>query len=594
MKSGKHILYIFILALTPFVFIGLVELLLISINYGVDLNTTFFKTQDQQFYYLNKDITKRYFISSQATTGCCDFFKVKKDDTIFRIAVLGESSSLGFPYPASCSFARMLKYVLKNNMPDKKEIEVINLSFSAVNSYTFLDLAQELSLYKPDAVLLYGGHNEYYGALGVASAESLIQDPKLIKYLIHLKKLRIVQWFATLKESNKINANSLMQSVVDKMEIQYGSELYSKGIEQFDRNLRSMAQYFQKHGIDFYVSSIVSNIKDQRPFISDTTNHDALAAFEQGDKYYKEQRYNEASNCYMRAKEYDLLRFRAPEALNVKIKEVCRDYPNVFFVDTQKLFYLNSENGLYGFNLFTEHLHPNIKGHKLIAKAFFEKLAQRCHFDTNTFDNQIANFPILDFDTLVGKIVVDKLRGSFPFFEKTPKWEAQSFQEQVAIQYAQGQNWHVSMEQLYQKAISEKNFLQALRINEVLYLDNMHNGELLEQRASLAVLAKNYSLAYQTYIELYTKKPTIDNIKGVIINGLRCDKPEEVICCFSEIKRQYPNSYEGYESMKIMCEQLISLKKECYKNRNEIIALYTQMGNEPAVNIYKQKQVCTF
>ena len=43
---------------------------------------------------------------------------------------------------------------------------------AAINSYTLLDLLDEVIAQSPDAILIYTGHNEYYGAMGVGSEES--------------------------------------------------------------------------------------------------------------------------------------------------------------------------------------------------------------------------------------------------------------------------------------------------------------------------------------------------------------------------------------------------------------------------------------
>ena len=40
---------------------------------------------------------------------------------------------------------------------------------SAVSSYTLLDFSDEIVDYQPDAILIYAGHNEYLGILGVGS-----------------------------------------------------------------------------------------------------------------------------------------------------------------------------------------------------------------------------------------------------------------------------------------------------------------------------------------------------------------------------------------------------------------------------------------
>jgi len=36
---------------------------------------------------------------------------------------------------------------------------------AAINSYALLDMVDEVIQQSPDAVLIYTGHNEYYGAL---------------------------------------------------------------------------------------------------------------------------------------------------------------------------------------------------------------------------------------------------------------------------------------------------------------------------------------------------------------------------------------------------------------------------------------------
>ena len=54
-----------------------------------------------------------------------------------------------------------------------REVEVITTAMAAVNSYTLVDLADEIIEIRPDAVLIYAGHNEYLGILGVGSTYAL-------------------------------------------------------------------------------------------------------------------------------------------------------------------------------------------------------------------------------------------------------------------------------------------------------------------------------------------------------------------------------------------------------------------------------------
>ena len=77
----------------------------------------------------------------------------------FRIFCLGGSTATGYPYWYNASFSFFLKTRLKIIFPDKN-IEVINLSMTAVNSFTVLDMVKELPEYEPDLILVYDGHNE--------------------------------------------------------------------------------------------------------------------------------------------------------------------------------------------------------------------------------------------------------------------------------------------------------------------------------------------------------------------------------------------------------------------------------------------------
>ncbi|HVO75336.1 MAG TPA: hypothetical protein VMT35_15005, partial [Ignavibacteriaceae bacterium] len=62
---------------------------------------------------------------------------------------------------------------------------------TAVNSYTLLDLLPGVLNQKPDLILIYAGHNEYYGALGVGSVESYGSSRTIIKIMIYLNNFKI-------------------------------------------------------------------------------------------------------------------------------------------------------------------------------------------------------------------------------------------------------------------------------------------------------------------------------------------------------------------------------------------------------------------
>ncbi len=153
--SGRRLwLFRLIALLIPFLFLFLLEVVLRLCNYGYDYSLFKTDSSDKNYYVMNPDASKKYFQNQTiATTGNEEIFKKIKDSNTVRIFVLGESTTIGYPYFHNGSFHRFLLYRLTHTMPDKN-FEIINVSLTAVNSYTILGFAKQLINYQPDAVLI--------------------------------------------------------------------------------------------------------------------------------------------------------------------------------------------------------------------------------------------------------------------------------------------------------------------------------------------------------------------------------------------------------------------------------------------------------
>lgn len=98
----------------------------------------------------------------------------------------------GFPYGKNASPAGMLQKRLQRAFPDRT-VEVVLTAMSAVNSYTLLDFAGEIIDIEPDAVVIYAGHNEFVGVLGVGSSFGAGRSPAMTRLLLTLRDWRIYQ-----------------------------------------------------------------------------------------------------------------------------------------------------------------------------------------------------------------------------------------------------------------------------------------------------------------------------------------------------------------------------------------------------------------
>lgn len=194
-------IYKLIAILLPFLILVAIELGLRAGNYGY--NTKLFTTdEDARFWVMNREVSQKYFtVSQNATIGNQEtFYKVKPAGTL-RFFILGASSAIGFPYMHNGAFPRMLKYKLQFLFPENN-IEIINVSLTAINTYTLYDFSRQIVNYQPDGILIYAGHNEYYGALGVASSSRIGRDHRLIEILLAAKELKLVQGLTRLAEKN--------------------------------------------------------------------------------------------------------------------------------------------------------------------------------------------------------------------------------------------------------------------------------------------------------------------------------------------------------------------------------------------------------
>lgn len=238
------------------------------------------------------------------------YFLAEKPQGALRLVVAGESTAAGFPYGRFGSPAALLQQRLKLQSAEQP-IEVISTAMAAINSYTVLDLMPELLAIQPDAILLYVGHNEYVGLLGVGSQFQASPNRQLTLWWLQLKQWRLYQWIqrgmqailppqadlagqeATHPQGNiqdqtqghiqnksqdKSQGKTTMAQLASQSGITLGSDTYQAGVQQFRDNLAAIAEIAQEAGVPLIVTSLVSNEKALPPFL--TVQSQAASAVE--------------------------------------------------------------------------------------------------------------------------------------------------------------------------------------------------------------------------------------------------------------------------------------------------------------------------
>ena len=301
-----------------------------------------------------------------------DPFAAEKAPGTLRIFALGGSTTAAFPYHWYYGFPARLEDRLAAASPGRR-IEVANLGMTATNSFTIRDLAPAVAAQQPDAVVIYAGHNEFYGAYGTASTQGWAGTSVLLKrLLIGASKWALVAGIGQLLEGDGPAAGerrTMMARVVRESSIAADSDAYRAGVAQFESNLRSALHRFERAGIPVYLGTLTSNLAGQPPLGDEPA---AQAAYELGRRRLAAGDSATAREAFLLAKEADGLRFRAPEDVNAAIRRLAVEFPNVVLVDVQDRFRVESPGGVEGAALFADHLHPNARGYAVLADAYAE------------------------------------------------------------------------------------------------------------------------------------------------------------------------------------------------------------------------------
>ncbi len=408
---------------------------------------------------MRPDVIRRYFPAGADIPNVTvepHYFLTEKPKNGIRLFVQGGSTAAGYPYGLGASIASMLENRLRQSWPDKP-VEVVNTALSAVNSYTLLDVADDIIAQRPDAVLIYAGHNEFVGIMGVGSNYRLAESPVATAVYLQLKQLHLYKLLEQMLVSkpavatNSQEKRTLMSKMAAAQPIALDSPVYQAGMAQFQRNMSALLSKYRDAGIPVYLATVASNIADQPPFQSadlTTKQLKSLTALQQGDASQfaalaaeaktqqhallsyqlgrwlrQQQRVEEAQQWLSLARDFDTLRFRAPQAINEQIKAFA-DNKAVWLVDAEQALRDHSPDGLIGRQLMLEHLHPNLPGYFVIADAFYQAIANSKQLPSYavTLDKAKAwaARPVLPAEEFAAFARVAQLTSDYPF-QRTPQ-----------------------------------------------------------------------------------------------------------------------------------------------------------------------------
>ncbi len=537
----------FIAILIPFIILIVLEGILRLANYGDDLHLFIQNPEKgyEKFMMVNPKIGKKYFQKFEYSLPPNDIFYAKKPANTFRIFVMGSSTVIGFPYERNLMFSRILNKQLADAYPDKK-IEVVNTAITAINSFTLLDYTNEILKYQPDAILIYAGHNEFYGAFGIGSNETMSRNRGLTRTHIFLMKFRLYQMVRNIisgvagkfSTGGKAVHGTLMKRIVANADILMNSDEYRIAMKRYRENMGDILKKFHQKNVPVFFSDLISNVKDIAPFNSIANDslpaaidifNEAKAAVENGD-------FNNARRLFYRAKDLDCIRFRASEDVNRIVDELAEKY-GAIKVPMLKWFKENSKNQLIGNNVMTEHVHPNIKGIFLMAQEFCQKVVESEVIGKETspgysMEYYRRNWGYTELDSLLAHHRIQQLKGYWPFVKDISNerdyreyYRPVSYVDSLAFEVMRNPELNLAVVRLNMARNYEKNkqFEKAYKEYDALLCTNPYlainyrdAANCLIQLGDLPLALKYYraSLEYETSFVALFRIGEINLIKG--------------------------------------------------------------------------------
>lgn len=368
----------------------------------------------------NQSFGLRFFPTTLAREFEPFAFPAKKPAGTYRIFVLGASAAQGVPNHAF-RFGRILETMLQERFPQTR-FEVVTAAMAAINSHVILEIARDCARYEPDMFVAYFGNNEVVGPYGPGTVLTpALSNLHLIRLGIAVKKTRVGQLLSNAAQ--RLGRSDRGPEYWQGMEMFIGQEVRADDprlntvYSHFRRNVEDICQIAAGAGAQAILCTVGVNLRDCPPFASSHKtgltleqqgrweqlyrqgvqyeaqgDHAAAAQsynraagidatyaelqFRLGRCHWQLGGYDKAAECFARARDFDVLRFRADARINEIIRSVAqqRAGQGVWLADAAAALAENSPHGLPGEELFYEHVHLTFEGNYLLARTVYDRL----------------------------------------------------------------------------------------------------------------------------------------------------------------------------------------------------------------------------
>lgn len=295
-------------------------------------------------------------------------FKSVKSQKSFRVFLLGEASITGWPYSGEQSIQKKLEKLF-NSRSITQNIEIITIGTAGFNTSLALDIIPHVLEYKPDLIIIYSGHNEFYGYKGytkIAPRSELYSKDFTEKLLLEIGLINPIKY-----ESPYDDFEVLLPFNSNKQIIALEQNEYRRIKNGFISNIDKIISICKDAKTSLVLTALADNC--YLPPVGVINNKNGISA----DIIYNNARMallrdgnqNAAIELFNKSKDTDALRLRISEDFIKALKKVSVEN-DVVLADMRNEFKLVSAHGIPGNDLFVDYIHPNSEGLNIISTVY--------------------------------------------------------------------------------------------------------------------------------------------------------------------------------------------------------------------------------
>ena len=338
-----------------------------------------------------------------------------------RLLVIGESSARGEPYHPWLSVGQIVAWQLEQINPARR----VQVDMWAEGGASLEKMHLKLNNlgYKPDAMVVFSGHNEFQARYPwdrnppyYLDEQEEQRKPSAVDLLLRRSSVcRLILETLDRQRVDAIPPRVVTRQLVDRPVC--SDKERASIIEDFRSRLENIARYCET--IDTLPIMIIpaSNDGDYEPsrsVLEPTATKQARQAFARqfakvrelelaepahavaayqeliheapgfAETHYrlarlleKADRWDEAGEHYTLAREHDAMPMRCPEAFREAYRDVAANHPGIVLVDSARVLQPLAPHGFLDDHLYHDAQHPTLLGYIALAQDLLNQLSKR-------------------------------------------------------------------------------------------------------------------------------------------------------------------------------------------------------------------------